>query len=95
LFGSSALYTSKKCRISSLSKSVTSVMSFSRCHPRVGRGDAQDLVVGALLVSHPEHAMARHRIRQPGKVGSSRSTRAFQWVTVIGERVLDVAVIAG
>jgi hypothetical protein len=46
-------------------------------HAGVAGHDADDLVVAAGLVAHPEHPDgARHSMMHPGNVGSSSRTRA-------------------
>src|SRR5579884_3952066 len=63
--------------------------------PRVVGGDAQDLVVAALLVGHPEHADRAAQDQAAGEGRLLKQDQGVQRVAVLAERVLDVAVVRG
>src|SRR5215472_6469811 len=64
-------------------------------HPRVGRRNAQDLVVAAFFVAHAEHA---DRATPDHAAGEGRLLQRYQsveGVAVLGQRVLDEPVVGG
>jgi len=62
-------------------------------HPRVACGDAQHLVVGALLVGHLEHADDPGSDQAAGESRLLKNHQGVQRVTVTAEGVLDEPVV--
>jgi hypothetical protein len=64
-------------------------------HPRVVRRDGEHLVVGAVLVGHLEHADDPAGDEAPREGRLIEEYEGVQRVTVLGQGVLDVAVVGG
>ena len=62
-------------------------------HARVGRHNAEHLVVGALLIPHPEHADGPAADEAPRERRLLQQHQRIERVAVVGESVLDEAVV--
>jgi hypothetical protein len=62
---------------------------------RVARGHAQDLVIAALLVGHPEHADRAAADQAAGKRGFQHQHQRVERIAVLAQGVRHEAVVGG
>src|SRR5450755_457400 len=60
---------------------------------RVVRRYAQDLVVAAVLIAHPEYADRPDLDQAPGEGGFRDANERIEWIAVIGQRLREEAVV--